>query len=298
MLNQIRNRYPGIRFFEKEEQKLFFGRKEECLDLQSMIKIKSLVVLFAKSGIGKSSLINAGLIPRMEKDNYCFVQVRFQDTNYTPADFVKEALKPFYQSSIFNQHASEVNPNVGLWEYIRACRFGDEENPKTPVFIFDQFEEFFNHSTNRQKELASTLANLVNNRIPDEVQSQMRAIPRRERTKEQLNWFSPIPAKVLMSIRSDRLSLLDELSTEIPTILRDRYHLKPLKIDQAKDAIIEPASLVGDSFLVDPFKYQEEVLQEILSHLSNENGEIESFQLQILCQQIEREVWGRQQGGH
>ncbi len=295
MYNKLKNRYPGIRFFEKEEEQLFFGRNEERIDLQSMIKVKPLVVLFAKSGIGKSSLINAGLIPSLEKENFNAIQIRLQDLNLSPADFVKKALKKQFKPEVFEKFASNISPEVALWEYIRACSFENKDNASTPLFIFDQFEEFFNHSWKNQKTLIYTLANLVNNRLPDAVQQQLRAIPRRERTREQLAWFSPIPIKILLSIRSDRLSLLDDLSVDIPTILRDRYHLKPLRIEQARAAIVEPAALEGQGFLTQPFIYKEETLDEILSHLSNEHKEIESFQLQILCQQIEREVWDRQQ---
>jgi hypothetical protein len=219
-----------------------------------------------------------------------------QDTNYSPGDFVKEALKPFYQPELYKQHAEKSTPQVALWEYIRACSFEKEGTHLTPILLFDQFEEFFNHSQEKQQELIFALANLINGRLPDEVQQQMRQISRRNRTPEQLAWFTPIPIKILLAIRSDRMSLLDELSVEIPTILRDRFHLKPLKINQAKEAIVAPATLEGEYFGVQPFDYQEDTLQEILSHLSNQNGEIEPFQLQILCQHIEREVKKREGG--
>ena len=290
MDKQLENRYPGIRFFETKEQKLFFGRTEECSNLFSMIKVKPLVVLFAKSGIGKSSLINAGLIPLMEKGHYQPVKIRLQDTSIAPGDLVKKTLKPFFKPEILKAHTGDHNPDVKLWEYIRACQFGIADNPKTPVFIFDQFEEFFNHNLKQQQYLILALANLVNERLPDEVQHQMRQIPRRARTPEQLAWFSPVPVKILLSIRSDRMSLLDELSVEIPTILRDRFHLKPLNIEQASEAIVAPAELEGADFNVPPFSYEAPALQEMLEHLSNQKGEIESFQLQILCQHIEREV--------
>ena len=56
------SRYPGIRSFERAEQALFFGRSRELAALFDAVKVKPLTVLFAKSGIGKTSLLNAGLL--------------------------------------------------------------------------------------------------------------------------------------------------------------------------------------------------------------------------------------------
>ena len=44
----------------------------------------SLVVLFAKSGIGKPSLLSAGLVPLLDYDRFQTVKVRFQNTGSSP----------------------------------------------------------------------------------------------------------------------------------------------------------------------------------------------------------------------
>ena len=79
------NRYPGIRAFEQLEDHLFFGRKKEEEKLFALVKARSLAVLFAKSGIGKSSLINAGLVPLLDEENFQPVKIRVQDTSVSPA---------------------------------------------------------------------------------------------------------------------------------------------------------------------------------------------------------------------
>src|SRR6516225_2333642 len=61
------NPYPGPRPFELAERDFFFGREREALDLISLLIAHKNVLLFAQSGAGKTSLLNAKLIPRLEQ---------------------------------------------------------------------------------------------------------------------------------------------------------------------------------------------------------------------------------------
>src|SRR5688572_26667444 len=57
------NPYVGARTFKPEEGNLFFGREREAFDLLSLVISDRLVLFYAQSGAGKSSLINTRLIP-------------------------------------------------------------------------------------------------------------------------------------------------------------------------------------------------------------------------------------------
>lgn len=287
------NRYPGIRAFEENEQQLFFGRKQETRQLLSLVKAKSLVVLFAKSGIGKSSLLNAGLSPTLNEDLYEPIKIRLQNVGESPVQLVKSALQLYIDEEKLTQHTKSTLEEARLWEFIRSCQFNATEKEITPIIIFDQFEEFFDFSTAQRTRLVEELADLLSERLPERIQEQLRAIPRRERTPAQLAWYAPINIKVLFSIRSDKLSLMDQLSEKIPTILHNRYHLQPLNYKQAREAILEPATLEDPAFDTPPFSYRPETLEMILDYLANKNDEIESFQLQLVCQHIEQEVKNR-----
>ncbi|MCP4439854.1 MAG: hypothetical protein GY810_12995 [Aureispira sp.] len=284
-----RSRYPGIRSFETNEQHLFNGRALESRELYSMIKVRRSVVLFAKSGIGKTSMLNAGVIPLLEQDHFYAVKARFQNTGYAPVETVKQVIE---QGGYINQNLIKkyTKGEPTLWELLKACEFQQNRESAIPVFVFDQFEEFFSHSQADQAAFIKAVADVINERLPEKQRQEFRALPRGKRTKADLEWYSPIDMKIVFSIRSDRLSFLDDLSDDIPLILHSRYHLKPLKHQQARDAIVRPAQLVSASFLTPPFEYKEETISDMLTHLSNEKGEIESFQLQILCQHIENKV--------
>ena len=295
------SRYPGIRSFEREEQALFFGRVQEIEDLYSLILAKTLIVLYAKSGIGKSSLLNAGIIPKLEKDNFLPFKIRLQNTTVAPVEAVKSIIEPNYAESaeplyfdkkLLAKHTQLTPQSAPLWEFMRACTFplGADNQPKIPALIFDQFEEFFAHDWEQQLALTEALADLVNYRLPERTQQQFRQIPRKERTREQFNWFAPYPVKIILAIRSDRLSFLDNMVKKIPTILQNRFWLKPLGEQQARQAIIRPAQLQGDHYKSPTFDYEESALQMIIDTLSDKRQQIESFQLQLVCQDIENKM--------
>ncbi|HRI61534.1 MAG TPA: hypothetical protein PK228_17470, partial [Saprospiraceae bacterium] len=280
------NRYPGIRSFERGDQGIFFGRDGEIAALFDAVKVKPLTVLFAKSGIGKTSLLNAGLIPLLEQDGFLPVNIRLQDTGLSPVDTVKKVLEPYLDQSKLKQFGHAPH---SLWDYTRSCNFEGE----TPALIFDQFEEFFSHDKKRRDELTLALADFVNERLPDPVRERFREYPREQRTEEVLEWFNPLKIKVVFAIRADRMSDLDELKYHIPTVLHDRFHLKPLSYENARAAIEQPAALENDRFLTPPFRYETQAVQTMLEALDNEQGEIESFQLQLLCGYLENKVAGK-----
>src|SRR4051812_47958012 len=64
------NPYVGPRSFRPEERELFFGRDNEARDLLSMVLAERLVIFYAQSGAGKSSLLNTRLRPGLEKAGY------------------------------------------------------------------------------------------------------------------------------------------------------------------------------------------------------------------------------------
>src|SRR5215213_5645980 len=79
--NDNLDRYPGIRPFAPNEAMLFYGRTAELNELLNSIKAYNLFILHGKSGLGKTSLLNAGLIPLLEKEGYKPIEIAFRFTN-------------------------------------------------------------------------------------------------------------------------------------------------------------------------------------------------------------------------
>jgi hypothetical protein len=90
-----RNPWLGLVSFTEETRAFFFGRDEEVAELARRVQRKLLTVLFGKSGLGKTSILRAGLVPRLRERGYCPVYVRIDYRRETPepAEQIKEAIR-------------------------------------------------------------------------------------------------------------------------------------------------------------------------------------------------------------
>ncbi|MCH5597323.1 nSTAND1 domain-containing NTPase [Niabella ginsengisoli] len=95
-------RYPGVRPFTRQEKNIFFGREQDAQKLYDLLLIEKMVVLFAKSGRGKSSLINAAIVPLLDnetfntKQSYTPVEIRLSEVKgdaTSPIDKIISRLK-------------------------------------------------------------------------------------------------------------------------------------------------------------------------------------------------------------
>ena len=61
-------RYPGVKPFSEDERHVFYGRSADTKKLYQFINLEKLVLLYGKSGLGKSSLLNAGVLPLFNEE--------------------------------------------------------------------------------------------------------------------------------------------------------------------------------------------------------------------------------------
>lgn len=302
-------RYPGVKPFETSEQAIFFGRKDDCQDLFDLISLEQIVVLFGKSGYGKSSLINAGIVPLFlrqsldEEDNYYPLIIRFR--SYTqnelyPLDKVLEGINsihsdsekglPYEEGILLEKLWKKIEEPNSLWyEYKRR-------QPKKILLIFDQFEEFFTYPIAAQTAFKHQLAELLFTEIPPSIRKSWKELDR----DLKVYLSNPPQVKVLFSIRHDKLSLLNGLSSVMPGILQKRFELEGLSYSQAMDAIKEPALIKNSNYESGEFTYSEKAINKIIEELSKGHGDdhyltnnrakIEAFLLQICCEYLEEKV--------
>ena len=71
------NPWPGLRAFTENDRDFFFGRKRETAELLDLVEHSAAVVLYGQSGLGKTSLLQAGIFPELKKSDFLPVRVRF-----------------------------------------------------------------------------------------------------------------------------------------------------------------------------------------------------------------------------
>lgn len=293
-------RYPGIKSFSSEEEALFFGRAQDAEKLFRLTRLEQLVVLYGKSGYGKSSLLQAAVLPRLKREtDFTAIPVRFYA--YNPND--ENALLPLQrtitairlclpEAGVANgaSYLDQLIPQENsLWYYLKQVQAATAGRQTKFVLVFDQFEEIFTYPEKAILQFRAQLAGLLYVQIPQNFRNKFN----RDRTalspEETALFFTDLEVRTLFSIRSDYMHLMNRLKDYLPQVLRNCYELDALSREQAREAIEAPAQ--GERADYSPaFSYSPDALDLLLNYLSNEGKEkIESFQLQLICQHIERE---------
>lgn len=300
MQNKTSNRYPGAQPFSHQQKHLFFGRDKAVRELYSLIQLQQLVILYSKSGLGKSSLLNAGLLPQVENEGRLTpLNIRFnawtEGKIEMPAQIARDVIlkdngQPTFLQKIFPDDRS-------LWYAAKTRQLNELKNKgleeaKGLLLVFDQFEEIFTYPEEAVQQFGRQFAELLQTAVPQRVRKMAElfalAQPGMLSEAEEDALEHRMNIRIICAIRSDRMSMLDQLKPSVPHILANRYELQPLSNDEARDAIVQPAHAQG-KFLSPIFEYTPQALGTMLAYLTK-GGPVESFQLQILCQSVEQKV--------
>lgn len=290
-------RYPGPKPFTTAEARIFHGRGEDIDQLSKLVQQQRLMVLFGRSGLGKSSLLNAGLIPRLSEikesnqGSFHALSIRFQawteDRTDTPTSITRSNLELPPGTSYLEKLVPGTQDD-SLWRHFKT--FQELVPTQTEfVLLFDQFEELFSFPNDQILGFRDQLSELLYSEIPQIYRSALQEKPDVLTADELALLYEPLDVRGLFAIRSDRLHQLDSISDRLGAILKYRYELKSLSRVQAEDAILDPAYSDDLIFETPRFDYTDEALDKILNHLS-QNGQtlIGSFELQVICQYVER----------
>lgn len=176
MTKERNNPWAGLASYEdpaKSERKLkFCGRDNDIYDVTRLIDDNLLLILYGKSGIGKTSLLNAGVFPELRKEQYLPVSIRLgtleADSSYQEAiisaieNAIKEVQGSYTVFNVVEEQTDNHQPDL-LWNYFARHRFANAEGqPLFPVVVLDQFEEVLRNTSLEHVEKAQTLLNQLN----------------------------------------------------------------------------------------------------------------------------------------
>jgi len=238
----------GLQSFSERTQRYFFGRSAELQDLFERVVHKPLTVLFGQSGLGKTSLIQAGLVPRLREEALLpvSIRIRYDDTAPAIGRQMIEALAETLANSGSEDFAATCLAASNLWLLLHDPACGlvrhDGSVALRPVFLFDQFEEIFTLGHGRRgvaEDFRETIAAIGEDRMPRDVRAQVET---NDELAERLSYYAH-PAKVLLSLREDYLHLLERWRWQLPALMDNRMELRPLSGAQALQAVVEPGSL-------------------------------------------------------
>ena len=242
-----RNPWPGLVAFAEEMRDFFHGRTEEADELLRRVERMDLTVLFGQSGLGKSSLLQAGLFPRLRTEGYLPVFIRLDHA--AAALPLSEQVKAAVARTILGaggraeNAASEAADT--LWEHFHRRGLSQQTSDGEPVrlvLVFDQFEELFaigqasEETRARTAHFLTELADLIENRAPEALERRL------EESPELVKQFAlgDRGCRAIICLREDYLPHLESLRLLMPSIAENRMRLTRMKGLRALEAVVNP----------------------------------------------------------
>ncbi|MEO8452045.1 MAG: hypothetical protein ABI647_19805 [Gemmatimonadota bacterium] len=275
--------YVGPRPFKEDEERFFFGRTEEIEILTSLVVARRASLLFAQSGAGKSSLLTAGLTPRLLRHERLVrerrtVQALVSGIKIARVGRGMPAANPaniFVQSALLSLQSdasTAVPPDATISDLVSAwlpvapasepdASAGDDAADETRLpflLVFDQFEEIFTKHLDLRRQREDFFTQVVH----------------------ALEQHAGL--RVLFSMREDYIAELTPYAHLLPDQLRPRFRLERLKGDAALEAITGPAETAEV-----PHPFAAGVAERLCVNLKADGSDdIEPILLQVVCKRL------------
>ena len=270
--------YRGLTPYSEKDAAYFFGRENEIATICANLAVERLTLFYGPSGVGKSSVLAAGVVPELHKrarqnvSDYGVAEQIPVYFNRWPGDprrglvhAVADAARPYVVDSERDSLPSDAPLPAHLQHWSRAA--GSEL-----LLVLDQFEEFFQYHVSgpdrdswNPQSFAAQLVRTVNH--------------------------STLRVNLLFSLRQDTLALLDHFQDRIPTLLDNRLNIGHLDKEGGRQAIERPLHQYNRDHGTD-YTVEEELVAAVLSQEADDrrskrpNDEIEAPYLQLVMTRL------------
>ncbi|MEU4409330.1 tetratricopeptide repeat protein [Streptosporangium sp. NPDC023963] len=262
--------YVGLRPYDRSEHALFFGREREARDIATIWQATGLTVLFGASGVGKTSLLHAGVLPRVEPERADVLPVARVSPHGITALRPKVAGNPYVLALLSAWAPDRPLPALAgltVSDFLaerpeRVDRYGD---PVPVLVAVDQAEELFGGPLDREEERQGLLRQLAS-AVEDH---------------DGLH--------LLLSLREEYLASVLPYERPLGRGSRARFQLLPLTRATALDATTRPLEGTGRLFAPGAAEQLVDDLRTV--PISNDEGQtttltlntVEPVQLQVVC---------------
>jgi len=270
--------YRDLRAFREQDAHLFYGRETFIQDLVTAVDVSPLVAVVGPSGSGKSSVVQAGLVPVLrQRGGWAIGILRPGDDPWgNLGDCLVDLLGDSYPDTLARQRtvktlaadlAAEPPSGLSLPDLIRLiCKQRQREQV---LLVVDQWEEHYTHQGVTPTRAAGRDGLAAANRFADSLIAAAAATPLR----------------VVLTLRADFYHLLLAHRPLVDAIRgAGLVSLSPMTRDELEQAIVGPARAVGLDF-------EGGLVERILDDAGREPG-----QLPLLEFCLSR-LWARRQEG-
>jgi hypothetical protein len=218
---KVSSPFVGLVPYTEDQAQFFFGRERDQQRILANLFASRLTILYGASGVGKSSVLRAGVIREVKQrieaakeahETPGAALVFFKDWKGDFLPVLRGSIDAAVKEQVGADVVSKLPASATLKEVILdiAKRFGGDL-----LLIFDQFEEYFLYHPNAAADaFAHQLAEAANQ--------------------------SGLPAGFLLSLRDDAVARLDRFKALIPSLFSNYLRLQHLSGNDAVNAIVKP----------------------------------------------------------
>ena len=250
--------YKGLAPYSEVDAPFFFGREREWEIIADNLMATKLTLLYGVSGVGKSSLLRAGVAHHLledAKENLAeygaaeFAVVVFNSWQDDPLISLVMQVEEDIKRLLGGKTFPTLSSSRKLDEILEICAECLDEKEGGELFIIlDQFEEYFLYHPNE------TGAETFAAQFP-------RAVNRTD-----------LPVNFLISIREDSLAKLDQFKTSIPNLFNNYLRVKHLDAKSAYDAISKPIEVYKNLSDGEPIQLDEGLAKVVIDQVSQVKG--------------------------
>jgi hypothetical protein len=241
------NPWLGLEAFREADSRYFFGRDRACVELSRLVLENRLVILYGRSGLGKTSLLRAGVFPLLREAGALPIYVRLSlgTSDGVPSlSNLRDQLRRAIEGAVAdtNVDAPPLDPESTLWEWFfrsEAKFFNERSRRVRPVLVFDQFEEAFTVARTTPDLVRLTdafldeLADLVRGSVPAAVAARFA----RDSAAALEFTTDRDPCRVLLALRQEFLAEILRLRPRLPSLLDHRFELLGMTTEDAESAV-------------------------------------------------------------
>jgi tetratricopeptide (TPR) repeat protein len=219
--------YVGLRAFRGEDQDRFFGRMHESLEVAAQWRANKLTVLYGASGVGKTSLLQAGVIPLLDTERFDILPVgRVSVDVVSTRTYTHNPYMSTLVSSLAPDRSGSELAGLSLARFLRkrGVRRDSYGDPLPILLAIDQAEEFFDDLSYWPEAVKKFIASLA------------RVLRDNRETR------------LLLTVREDRLPSVLAYERILGGRSHVRYRLLPFGEAAALEAIRKPLKGTGRRF--------------------------------------------------